>query len=101
MTNIVNLEKGVRIAAKSNCFVLQVEEDKVWVDKFQYSWIGDALKGYILFSLRRPNANWVEINNLAGQIEKLDTTIKEVDKKLNRLWRIIVTDPIEMEFIND
>jgi len=101
MSTICNIERDVRIIARDNCFVIQVEENSVWVDKYSYSWIGDAIKGYVLFSLKRSSgvSRWKDVKELSEKIENLDTTMKLVDRKLCKVIKIISNDPIESEFM--
>jgi len=101
MIVICNLDKDVRLAATDNAYVLQVEESGVWVDKYSYTWIGDAIKGYILYSLKRMSKaiSWSGTKDLVDKIDALDISIKSVDKRLVSVAKILENDPIESEIV--
>ena len=98
--SVCKLEKDVRIASDDTSFILQIlKEDGEWENKFFYSWIGDALRGYIIFALQRAARHDLDggVQELANKIESLGKKIEEAGDDLQNRWDQFFEDPVEKE----
>jgi hypothetical protein len=70
----------------------------VWVSKYYYSEIGDAIRGYARHLLRRRStAKHLdgELKTLVDVIVRLEKTIKKIGAKLNLQFAERIKDPVE------
>ena len=98
--SVCKLEKDVRIASDDTSFILQIlKEDGEWENKFFYSWIGDALRGYIIFASQRAARHDLDggVQELANKIESLGKKIEEAGDDLQNRWDQFFEDPVEKE----
>lgn len=104
--SLCKLDGTVELSALDNCFLLTVKNGAERPHRYYYSWIGEALRAYILYSLRQfsQRSPGEDISRLIEQVDKLDMNIssaaiqmsgnmqtikKEIEARLN--------DPIEQE----
>ena len=96
------LDKKTRLVADSHSFVIQemikTKDGYIWVGKWFYSWLGDAIKGYIKHKARTSNKNVINskpLLDIIDLIDSLEKTIKEVGDSLSKQFAIIRNDPVE------
>ena len=96
------LDNKTRLAADSHCFVLQdlidTKDGKVWVGKYFYSQLGDAIRGYIKRKARKSGKKVISskpLLDLIDLITSLEKTVKEVGENLEKQFDKIKNDPVE------
>lgn len=104
---IGRLDRDTLLAASSEAFILR-ERTKgnngqiIWLDRYFYTEIGDALRGYVRRTLRRPEeAKKLDgnIHALITKISELEDAVKDVGIQLAVKWSERLNDPIEAHLL--
>jgi len=97
------LDKKTLLVATPQAFVIKEKTKKsdgeiAWANKYYYSELGDAIRGYARHALRRPSTAKHLDGNLKKLIDivmKLESTIKKVGDRLSVKFEEQLQDPIE------
>ena len=100
------LDKKTRIVADSHCFIVQKMADpkedrdieELWVGKYFYSNLGEAIRGYIKHIARSSKKNISSskpLLDLLDLIASLEKTVKEVGERLEKQFEALRNDPVE------
>jgi len=100
---MAKLDKKTMLAANPNSFIIKErvkakDGSTLWRNKYHYSELGDAVRGYVRHLLRRPSTAKKldgDIETLLKFIEKLEKTVKKVGDKLNMDFAERMQDPVE------
>ena len=96
------LDKKTRLVADSHCFIVQetvnTKDGEIWVGKWFYSWLGDAIKGYIKHKAKKSKKNVISskpLLDLVDLIASLEKNVKEVGERLEKQFEGLRNDPVE------
>jgi hypothetical protein len=95
------------LTASAEAFIIRERSKRgdgttVWADRYFYTEIGDALRGYVRRTLRRPEeAKKLDgnIHALINKIADLEESVKNVGEHLNAHWIERLNDPIEAHLL--
>jgi len=102
---LCRLDDIVELIALDNCFMLDVKAGEC-PHRFYYSWIGEALRAYILYSLRRfakkdPDGDIKKIIDAIDQLDmRVSTAAIQMSGNLHAIKSQIeerLNDPVEQE----
>jgi len=104
---LVKLDKKTVLAATQHSFVIKAkvkmkDGGTTWLSKYYYSELGDAIRGYARYVLRRPStAKHLdgEMKSLIEVVGKLENTIKQIGDKINLDFAVRLEDPVENHII--
>lgn len=99
---MVKLDKNTILVASPHSFVIRertkTKDGDLWVGKYYYSEIGDAVRGYARHMLRRPEEGKKldgNMQTLINQLAAWETAIREVGQKIAEKWEAAMSDPVE------
>ena len=98
---LFKIQPNVRLTSRGSVLILEVKEDTGWKEKFYYSWLDSALRGYILFCLKEFSKTDIsgDINHIADKIENLTNTIRDSSNKMHEVVTNYYTDPVEQSIV--
>lgn len=96
------LDKNTRIVASEHSFTVQerhkAKDQEMWVGKYFYSEVGDAVRGFVRHALRKPEVVSKldgSIQSLVNKITELETVIQAVTVRINAEIAEHEKDPVE------
>lgn len=99
---LCDLDNRTQLRAGKNCFVLTHKGEDKHINKYFYSEIGDALRGYARNILKDP----AKVKQLGGKVTNLMKLIKELEKTIDKVgtdlqlkWEEVFSDPVECAII--
>lgn len=100
---LCQLDKTTVLAATAKSYTIRErvktkDGEYVWVSKYFYSEIGDAVRGYAKYALRRKKSKKKldgSIGALISQIKKLEARVEKIGTMIDNTIRELERDPIE------
>ncbi|MFA5132709.1 MAG: hypothetical protein WC444_05310 [Candidatus Paceibacterota bacterium] len=92
---LCKIGKNAEIVFDGKCFTLRFLEGGSVVDEFNFSWIADALRAYVLYSLNKVARIEPSVSGLVKKVDNLSALISSVGCVLGDEWRKFVNDPVE------
>ena len=98
------LDTKTRLVGDETSFVIQKlkktpEDEVIWVNKYYYPQIEDAIRGYAKYAARA-KGNKVPTSkpllDLLDRVRDLENTIQEIGKRLSREWKQLKHDPVAL-----
>jgi len=92
---IVNLSDNFRLSAGTNAILLEERSKDGWVLRFQYASLGDALQGYVRYTIAKLGQMSITANvlDLLDAVQKLEKTVAKAYNDLIKYAMCV--DPVE------
>ena len=89
---LCRLQPNVGLYMHKEHFILKIDDKR-----YYYDWIGNALKAFIIWSLKKyQKINCSDsVTELIKSIETLDTVLSKTESVLCTDWRDCLQDPVE------